>query len=102
MNREVPKPNPPLSPEEESAIAKLTREDFDVIDAVLLSCAEVRWLKLAMVVSRAKEKLGSRFPEFSDSFYAMRVQALNDLSRLESKGNLGYMRFSEVRLHRES
>jgi hypothetical protein len=98
MSHEVPEPNPPLTPEEESAAARLTREDLDVIDAALLSCADAHWLKVGMVVSRAKKKLESRFPEFSYSFYAMRVQALDDLGHFESKGDLDYMRFSEVRL----
>jgi hypothetical protein len=31
MTREIPEPNPPLSPEEEAAAAKLTPEDFGII-----------------------------------------------------------------------
>jgi hypothetical protein len=102
MNREIPEPNPPLSPEEESAAAKLTPQDLEIIDATVLSCIAARWQKLAMVVVCAKEKLESKYPEFSHTYYAMRVQALNDLGRLESQGNLDYMRFSEVRLLHES
>ncbi len=98
MGRETPEPNPPLSPEEEAAAAKLTPEDLGVIDAAVLSCVAAPWQKLAMVVVRAKEKLESKYPEFSYTFYAMRAQALNDLGRLESRGDLDYMRFSEVRL----
>jgi hypothetical protein len=98
MNRETPEPNPPLTPDEESAAIRLTAEDLRVIDDTLLSCVGDRWQKLAMVVVRAKERLESRYPVFSHTFYAMRVEYLSDLGRLESQGNLDYMRFSEVRL----
>lgn len=98
MSREVPEPNPPLSAEEESAAVKLTREDLRVIDETLLSCTSDRWQKLAMVVVRAKERLESKYPVFSHTFYAMRVEHLCCLNHLESQGDLDYMRFSEVRL----
>jgi len=51
-----------------------------------------------MVVIRSIEKLEQRYPDFSCAFYAQRVQILADQGRLESQGDLDYMRFSEVRL----
>jgi hypothetical protein len=102
MALETPEPNPPLSPEEEEAAARLTAEDLDIIDATLLSIAGPHWQKLARLVVQTKETLESRYPVFSHSFYAMRVQVLDDQGRLESQGDLDYMRFSEVRLPHES
>ena len=102
MSREIPEPNPPLNREEELAAAKLKSEELALIDATVLSCVAARWQKLALVVVRAKEKLESNYPEFSPTFYAMRVQALDELGRVESQGDLDYMRFSEVRLPHES
>jgi len=55
-----------------------------------------------MVVSLASKKLGTRYPQFSYVFYAERIRALADFGRLESQGNLSYMRFSEVRLPNEN
>jgi len=37
-------------------------------------------------------------PGIPDIYYANRVRALVEAGRLESQGNLDYMRFSEVRL----
>jgi hypothetical protein len=102
MTREIPIPNPPLQPEEKLAVAKLTSAELERIDATVLSCIGARWKKLAMVVIRAKEKLEPEYPQFSHTFYAMRVQALAEQGRLDSQGNLDYMRFSEVRLPHES
>ena len=55
-----------------------------------------------MVVSMSMEELGGRYPQLSDVFYAERVGALAGSGRLESQGNLAYMRFSEVRLPNET
>jgi hypothetical protein len=51
-----------------------------------------------MVVVQTMEKLADRFPQFSDVFYAERIRALAEQGRLDSQGNISYMRFSEVRL----
>ena len=98
MTDEVPEPNPPLSAEEESAVARLTPGDITFIDTAILSCASPRWQKVAMVAIRAIEKLKPGYPDFSPAFYARRVQILADQGKLESQGDLNYMRFSEVRL----
>jgi hypothetical protein len=55
-----------------------------------------------MVVIRTVEKLEARYPQLTYVFYAMRIQTLADQGRLESQGDLNYMRFSEVRLPDES
>ena len=102
MTDEVPEPNPPLSGQEQSAAASLTSDDFASIDSAILSCAIPRWQKVAMIISRAIEKLESRYPVFSSAFYARRVQILAAEGRLESQGDLDYMRFSEVKLPNES
>ena len=87
-----------LSCEEAAALAKLSCEELESIELAILECALPRWRKVAMVVSLVMEKLGPRYPQFSVVFYAERVGALADQGRLESQGNLSYMRFSEVSL----
>ena len=102
MTDEVPELNPPLSAEEQSAAASLTPEDFAYIDSAIISCASPRWQKVAMVIIRTIGKLEQRYPVFSSAFYVQRVQILADEGRLESQGDLDYMRFSEVKLPNES
>jgi hypothetical protein len=98
MSKEVPVPTPPLSGEELAAFQKLTSEELAAIDDAVLSCAFPQWRKVAMVVGQTMEKLADQFPQFSAVFYAERIRALADKGRLESQGDLSYMRFSEVRL----
>ncbi len=98
MSNEVPEANPPLSPEEASAVAMLTPTEIEFIDATILSCARARWQKVAMVVSRTEKNLETRYPRLSYIYYALRIQDLTGRGRLESQGDLDYMRFSEVRL----
>lgn len=94
---EKPIPNPPLSPREVALVAQLSAQDREAIDEAVLSCVGDHWRKVAMVVSLSMERLGAQYPDFSDVFYAEHVHALVDSGRLESQGNLAYMRFSEVR-----
>ncbi len=102
MNDEVPIPTPPLSAEECAAVAKLGAQELEAIDGVILSCTHSRWRKVAMVVSMSMGKLEESYPQFSEVFYAERVRALAECGRLESQGNLSYMRFSEVRRAHET
>jgi hypothetical protein len=102
MSREIPVPNDPVSPEERQAFARLRTGEVKDIDDAILSCATPYWQKVAMMVSLAEEKLRTKYPQFSHSLYTERIQLLQDEGRLESQGNLSYMRFSEVRLPHEN
>jgi hypothetical protein len=98
VNDEVPEANPPLSAEERSVIAGLTDADIETIDGAILANSSSRWLKVARVVGDTEEALEGRYPGVSYIFYAQRLRYLAEQRRLESQGNLEYMRFSEVRL----
>lgn len=98
MNEEVPIPNPPLSASETVAFARLSPKDISIIDDTVLSCVLPGWRKVAMVVIMAEEKLKAKFPEFSDVFYVERIRVLEEQGRVQSQGDLLFMRFSELRL----
>ena len=98
LGDEVPIPTGPLSAEEAACFAKLSQEEVTEIDDAVLSCAFPRWRKVAAIVGFAMDKLGPKYPQFSEVFYAERIRVLAAHGRLESQGDLSYMRFSEVRL----
>jgi hypothetical protein len=98
MSEEIPMANPPLSDEEQSLAAKLTDEDLEIIDAAILASSSKHWLKVARVVWHTEKALSDRYPGLSYIFYAQRLVRLAEHGRLESQGNLEYMRFSEVRI----
>jgi len=98
MSEEIPIANPPLSDEEKSAVAKLTDADLQAIDAELLANSSPRWQKVALVVILTENALRNRFPDLSYIFYSQRLIRLTEERRLNSQGNLEYMRFSEVRI----
>src|SRR5688572_22739893 len=98
MSEEIPQANPPLSAKEQSAVARLNPAELQAIDAVILANASERWLKVARVVISTADALEQQHPGLSYIFYAQRLCKLAAAGRLESKGNLAYMRFSEVRL----
>ena len=93
-----PIPDPPLSPEEAEVAASLSSDFIDKIDAELLSHARPHARKVAMIVGLAMSNPAVRVPGLPDLYYAARVRALVAKGALRSEGNLGFMRFSEVRL----
>ncbi len=98
MTREIPIPPEPLTVEERALVEQLSDEDLERIDDALLQSAERRFLKVARVASTVMLSPEYRYRGLPDEFYRQRLCRLVDEGRLESQGNLDYMRFSEVRL----
>ncbi|MEZ5444976.1 MAG: DUF3658 domain-containing protein [Gammaproteobacteria bacterium] len=98
MEEEIPIPDPPLSPEQEARVVQLTSKEIEAIDKTLMSNAKPSWRKVAMLVGLSIGQLRDRIPDIPDLYYSQRVRKLVESGRLESQGNLAYMRFSEVRL----
>ncbi len=98
MIQEIPKPDPPLTPEQRAKVAQLSDAEIRAIDEALLSNTCHQWRKVARVVGTMMISLENRVQGIPDLFYSQRVRKLVEDGRLESQGNLAYMRFSEVRL----
>lgn len=98
MNKEIPKPDPDLTEEEKTLVAKLSQQDLNAIDEALLSYASEHWRKVAMIVGSTMDDLENRIKGIPDIYYSQRLQKLVESGRLNSQGNLQCMRFSEVRL----
>ena len=92
------KPDPPLDVEQSLRVSKLTQEDLWDIDREILAQSARSWRKVARIVGQAIDKLSARIPDVPDVYYAQRVRHLVEIGKLESQGDLHFMRFSEVRL----
>jgi pimeloyl-ACP methyl ester carboxylesterase len=91
------KPDGPLDAEESLRVSRLTQEDLWEMDRVLLAQASQNWRKVARIVGMTMGELSARIPNVPDLYYAQRVRHLVEVGKLESQGNLEYMRYSEVR-----
>ena len=91
-------PDGPLNFEQSMRVSQLKQEDLWEIDRVLLAQSAHSWRKVARIVAMTIGELSERFPNIPDVYYAMRVRHLVEIGKLESQGNLLYMRYSEVRL----
>ena len=98
MSEHDVKPDPPLTPEQALRVSRLKQEDLWEMDRVLLAQSARSWRKVARIVGMAIGELSDRLPDVPDVYYAQRLQRLVAVGELESKGNLAYMRYSEVRL----
>lgn len=91
-------PDPPLTEEQAALINKLSEIELKRIDNALLSNACQYWRKVARVVGTTMMEMQDRISGIPDIFYSQRVRHLVEEGKLESQGNLDYMRYSEVRL----
>ena len=82
---------------ERARVDKLSSDQLRRIDDAIIANASTQWRKVARVIAGAMEANES-IKHVPDIFYAERVEKLVDDKRLESKGDLNKMRFSEVRL----
>lgn len=97
MTGVVPRPDGPLTPEEEQ-VKRLSRSEVDEIDKALLAHVDNHWQKVAKVVGMTMMETPERIIGIPDKYYASRVRALVEQGTLQSQGNLENMGFSEVRL----
>ncbi|WP_316368290.1 DUF3658 domain-containing protein [Candidatus Thiodiazotropha sp. CDECU1] len=90
-------PDGKLTPEQEQLVERLTVEEVHEIDMALLSNTNDKWRKVAMVVARTMLDIPSRISGIPDIYYSQRIRKLVDEKQLVTRGNLSYMRYSEVR-----
>jgi hypothetical protein len=90
-----------LDSEEEQIVDRLTPDDVRRIDEALLADCAIHARKVARIVATAWKALRDDLRDVPLGFYVRRVQAIVAAGRLESRGDLDYMRFSEVRRPRD-
>ena len=95
---EQPVPDEPPSEEQQERINKLTDEDIRIIDGAILASSSTHWRKVARVVGDTMNATSGEIPNVPDIYYSERIRKLAAAGKLESQGNLYYMRFSEIRL----
>jgi hypothetical protein len=94
-------PNTLLEPEEQQVVDRLSAAEIQRIDEALLADCSTHARKVARIVGTAWTALRDDLLDVPMGFYVQRVQAIVATDRLESRGNLDYARFSEVRLPRD-
>ncbi|GAA80478.1 MULTISPECIES: DUF3658 domain-containing protein [Pseudoalteromonas] len=89
--------DPPLTAEQAEVCSKLSPDELDKIDGFLLSNTRSKFRKVARVIGISMQNELDSF-NLPDLFYAERIKSLVKRGKLDSQGNLGAMRFSEVKL----
>ena len=91
-------PDDQLSEEDNALVSNLSGSDLARIDNALLQECANSWRKSARVAMSAMKVIDLTLPDLPVALYAQRIASLVQAGRLESQGNLSYLRFSEVRL----
>ena len=92
------KPDRPLTSKQEAQARLLTPAQLQRIDECLLSHTSHQWRKVAYVIGQTMKEIYGEFPDIPDVFYGLRIKHLAESGAIEAAGNLGRMRFSEIRL----
>ena len=100
LSAQQPIPDPDLTDVQKALVAGLSQEQVDEVDSLLLSHATANWRKVAMLVGLSMMDTKCHLGSLPDVYFAQRVRNLVQTGRLESAGDLGSMRHSEVRLPR--
>ena len=93
-----PIPDTYLSVEEHELASHITLADTQAIDSALVAGTVTTWRNVARVVGDAMISLHGQVPAAPLGFFIRRIEALVQDGRLEAKGNIQFMRFSQVRL----
>lgn len=91
-------PDDQLNEEDKVLVSKLRPSDLELIDSALMGECATSWRKGARVVMAAIQLIDVTVPDLPVALYAQRLAALVLAGRLQSQGNLSYLRHSEVRL----
>ena len=87
-----------LTEDEKVLVAALPEELIAQIDAALLVKTEIRFQKVARIVSLVMRSIPEVAVNVPDLFYAQRIAHLVTIGRMECQGDPFRMRFSEGRL----
>lgn len=77
-------------------ISALSSDQIQKIDLEIRCCCGSNWQKVARIVGAAMCQMAG-MEGIPDIYFLSRVRVLVDLGKLESRGDLSKMRFSEVR-----
>lgn len=87
----------PLTSEQEAIVGALTADELSTIDDAILANCSMQFRKVAKVVGLVMNLELTDKP-LPDHFYAQRVYRLVESGKLVSEGEIGSMRFCEVKL----
>jgi hypothetical protein len=93
-----PIPDTQLNTEELAMVSHLTASDLALIDRTLVANATPSWQIVSRVVGCTLVDLKNALPGIPLGFYAQRAASLVCRGTLLGRGNLGFIRLSEVRL----
>ncbi len=91
-------PDPNLNKEQQAKVQALSSGAVRKIDELLLAHVAFEWRKVASVVGSSMTDENFNFESIPDIYLAQRVIKLVETEKLESQGNLQFMRYSEIRL----
>jgi hypothetical protein len=93
-----PYPDTDLSAAEQNLVSLLERSDLEAIDQALVANSVATWRTVARVIGGAMVTLEARLPSVPLGLYVGRIAVLVERGALLARGDIDFMRLSEVRL----
>jgi hypothetical protein len=93
-----PYPDTDLSAAEQDLVSLVDQSDLEAIDQALVDNSEASWRTVARVIGGAMVTLEARLPSVPLGLYVHRIAVLVERRALLARGDIDFMRLSEVRL----
>ena len=87
-----------LDQEARDAIARLGEHDLQKIDQAILSSLGREWKKAGFIAAGVMIAAPDEYEDLPEMFYASRIRALAEASRIETKGDARALKTFEIRL----
>ena len=84
--------------DERDAIARLGEHDLQNIDRAILSSLGRDWKKAGFITAGVMIAAPDEYEDLPEMFYASRIRALAEASRIETKGDALALKTFEIRL----
>ncbi len=91
-------PDSLLDADEQLIVDHLTEAETQHVDTVLLGHCTTSYRKVAFIIGKTMTPSSEELDHVPFGYLVQRVQHLVESGRLESQGDLDYVRFSEVRI----
>ena len=91
-----------LDQEARDAIARLDEKDLQKIDRAILSALSRDWKKAGFITAGVMIAAPDEYEDLPEMFYASRIRALAEASRIETKGDALALKTFEIRLPAEA
>jgi len=84
--------------EARDAIERLDERDLQLIDGAILTALDREWKQAGLITAGVMIAAPDEYEELPEAFYALRIRALAEAARIETRGDPAVLKTLQIRL----